>query len=91
MMHHGLEKQAADMGDSMIRNLYEEARIPFAAPEGFNGSCRLHPEALVKAFGSIAKANKVEASALFMLLHSTALKYTAGKYFRPGMVFALLY
>ncbi|WP_297697672.1 GH116 family glycosyl hydrolase [uncultured Fibrobacter sp.] len=132
MMHHGLEKQAADMGDSMIRNLYEEARIPFAAPEGFNGSCRLHPEALVKAFGlsataadkmhkellkkgalladsrispklprnlpaftkafgSIAKANKVEVSALFMLLHSTALKYTAGKYFRPGMVFALLY
>jgi uncharacterized protein (DUF608 family) len=132
MMHHGLEKQAADMGDSMIRNLYEEARIPFAAPEGFNGSCRLHPEALVKAFGlsataadkmhkellkkgalladsrispklprnlpaftkafgSIAKANKVETSALFMLLHSTALKYTAGKYFRPGMVFALLY
>ena len=132
MMHHGLEKQAADMGDSMIRNLYEEARIPFAAPEGFNGSCRLHPEALVKAFGlsataadkmhkellkkgalladsrispklprnlpaftkafgSIAKSNKVEASALFMLLHSTALKYTAGKYFRPGMVFALLY
>ena len=47
--------------------------------------------AFVKAFGSIAKANKVEASALFMLLHSTALKYTAGKYFRPGMVFALLY
>jgi hypothetical protein len=47
--------------------------------------------AFTKAFGSIAKANKVEASALFMLLHSTALKYTAGKYFRPGMVFALLY
>ena len=47
--------------------------------------------AFTKAFGSIAKANKVEASALFMLLHSTALKYTAGKYFRPGMVFALLF
>ena len=132
MMFHGLEKEAAVMGDSMIRNLYDEARIPFAAPEGFNGSCRLHPEALVKAFnlsataadkmhkellkkgalladsrispklprnlpaftkafGAIAKSNKVEASALFMLLHSTALKYTAGKYFRPGMVFALLY
>ncbi|MEE3496250.1 MAG: hypothetical protein VZR06_13895, partial [Butyrivibrio sp.] len=44
------------MGDSMIRNLYEEARIPFAAPEGFNGSCRLHPEALVKAFGLSATA-----------------------------------
>jgi hypothetical protein len=47
--------------------------------------------AFTKAFGSIAKANKVEASALFMLLHSTALKYTAGKYFRPGMVFALVW
>ena len=132
MMHHGLEKQAADMGDSMIRNLYEEARIPFAAPEGFNGSCRLHPEALEakfrfnklaaeglvkelakkgalladgrinptlprtvpafeKAFGAIAKKYKVDAAQLFLFLHSTALKYTAGKYFRPGMVFALLY
>jgi len=132
MMFHGLVKEAADLGDSMIRNLYDEARIPFAAPEGFNGSCRLHPEALAnafklsanaanafhkellkkgalladsrinpklprnlpaftKAFGSIAKSNKVDVAALFMLLHSTALKYTAGKYFRPGMVFALLY
>jgi uncharacterized protein (DUF608 family) len=132
MMFHGLVKEAADLGDSMIRNLYDEARIPFAAPEGFNGSCRLHPETLAnafklsanaanafhkellkkgalladsrinpklprnlpaftKAFGGIAKSNKVDVAALFMLLHSTALKYTAGKYFRPGMVFALLY
>ena len=132
MMFHGLEKEAAVMGDSMIRNLYDEARIPFAAPEGFNGSCRLHPEALEakfrfnklaaeglvkelakkgalladgrinptlprtvpafeKAFGAIAKKYKVDAAQLFLFLHSTALKYTAGKYFRPGMVFALLY
>jgi hypothetical protein len=132
MMFHGLEKEASVLADSMIGNLYDEARVPFAAPEGFNGSCRLHPEALVakfglsaaaadkmhkellkkgalladsrispklprnlaaftKAFGAIAKANKVDVNELFTLLHSTALKYTAGKYFRPGMVFALLY
>ena len=131
MMFHGLVKEAADLGDSMIRNLYDEARIPFAAPEGFNGSCRLHPEALeakfwlnkaaaeglvkdlakkgallpdgrispklprnlpafTKAFGAIAKMYKIDAEQLFLFLHSTALKYTAGKYFRPGMVFALL-
>ncbi|MCQ2060615.1 MAG: non-lysosomal glucosylceramidase [Fibrobacter sp.] len=131
-MMHGMVSEAAALGDSMITNLYDEARIPFAAPEGFNGSCRLHPEALTKAFGlsaaaaakmhkellakgalqvdsrispklprtvpafakafgSIAKANKVDVEALFTLMHSTALKYTAGKYFRPGMVFALLY
>ena len=132
MMFHGLEKEASVLADSMIGNLYDEARVPFAAPEGFNGSCRLHPEALVakfglsataadkmhkellkkgalladsrispklprniaaftKAFGAIAKSNKVDVNELFTLLHSTALKYTAGKYFRPGMVFALLY
>ncbi len=131
MMFHGLVKEAADLGDSMIRNLYDEARIPFAAPEGFNGSCRLHPEALeakfwlnkvaaeglvkdltkkgallpdgrispklprnlpafTKAFGAIAKEYKIDVEQLFLFLHSTALKYTAGKYFRPGMVFALL-
>ena len=132
MMFHGLVKEAADLGDSMIRNLYDEARIPFAAPEGFNGSCRLHPEALeakfwlnkvaaeglvkdltkkgallpdgrispklprnlpafTKAFGAIAKEYKIDVEQLFLFLHSTALKYTAVKYFRPGMVFALLY
>jgi hypothetical protein len=47
--------------------------------------------AFTKAFGAIAKSNKVDVNELFTLLHSTALKYTAGKYFRPGMVFALLY
>lgn len=131
-MMHGLVKEAADLGDSMTRNLYDEAKVPFAAPEGFNGSCRLHAAALVanfglsqaaadkmhkallakgalladsrispklprnvaaftKAYGAIAKDAKVDAEKLFTLMHSTALKYTAGKYFRPGMVFALLY
>lgn len=130
MTLHGMTEEAADLIDSMARNLYDEARIPFAAPEGFNGSCRLHPEALQatfglsltaarklhkaltkggalladgrisptlprslqafeETFGELAAANKVGPEALFKLLHSTALKYTAGKYFRPGMVFAI--
>ena len=131
MLIHGLIPEAEALTESMVRNLYGEARIPFAAPEGFNGSCRLHPEAIEaklglskpaakklhkdllakkalledsriapklprniaafkKVYGATAKANKVDAEALFTLLHSTALKYTAGKYFRPGMVFAIL-
>lgn len=132
MLMHGLNNEAKTLSDSMIRNLYDEARIPFAAPEGFNGSCKLHSEALIKAFNlkstdaekllaelkkkgalledsrispklsrtvtafakaysSITKAYNIDNSQLFTLLHSTALKYTAGKYFRPGMIFALLY
>lgn len=131
MTLHGMKSEAEDLLESMVRNLYDEARIPYAAPEGFNGSCRLHPETLqnvfgvssavakklhkallsnkalladsrispnlprtlsafTKAYGSIAKANKVDVEKLFVLLHSTALKYTAGKYFRPGMIFSVI-
>lgn len=130
MILHGMAKEAQDLAQSMVRNLYSEARIPFAAPEGFNGSCRLHPAALVAKFGlsepkakalhkdllaakalladsriapelprevkafakkfaPVCKKHGVDATALFALLHSTALKYTAGRYFRPGMVFAI--
>lgn len=129
MILHEEIDEARDIVNSMIQNLYEEAKIPFAAPEGFNGSCRLHEDALVKAgvsmtaaksliaelvkkgalladqrispklpknlaafkkaYGALAKKAKISEEDLFTLLHSTALKYTAGKYFRPGMVFAL--
>jgi hypothetical protein len=130
MLLHGLKKEADDLLMATYRNLYVEAKIPFAAPEGFNGSCRLHPEMLAKEFGiagskanalhkdllaakallpdwridpslsrdlgaftrkfkALATKHKVDASKLFALLHGTALKYTAGKYFRPGMVFAV--
>jgi len=130
MILHGMTKEAQDLANSMVRNLYSEARIPFAAPEGFNGSCRLHPAALVskfdlaenkakslhkdllaakallsdsriapelprdiksfaKKFAPLCKKHGIDATALFALLHSTALKYTAGRYFRPGMVFAI--
>src|SRR5574344_1941291 len=131
MILHGMNDEATDLIESMEKNLYGEARVPFAAPEGFNGSCRLHPEAIEakfgisraaaeklhkallakgalladsrisptlqhdfaafnRVYGALAKANKLDAETLFTLLHSTALKYTAGKYFRPGMVFAIL-
>jgi len=130
MLLHGMSKEAQDLTSAMVRNLYAEARIPFAAPEGFNGSCRLHASALVAKFGlsepkakalhkdlvaikallsdsrispelpreikafakkfaPLCKKHGVDATALFAQLHSTALKYTAGRYFRPGMVFAI--
>jgi len=131
MLMHGLKSEAEDLIESMVKNLYNEARIPFAAPEGFNGSCRLHPEAIEKnlnlskanavklhknllsakillpdsrvspkltrdlatfkkTYKSLIQAAKVNETALFSLIHNTALKYTAGKYFRPGMVFAIV-
>jgi hypothetical protein len=121
-MHiHGMKKQAEDLLEATFRNLYKEAKVPFAAPEGFNGSCRLHANGIItktllkdlrkagalllddrispdlprdlkkfeKEFKSICAKHKVKAAELFALLHNTALKYTAGKYFRPGMVFAV--
>lgn len=42
-----------------------------------------------KKFAAAAKAAKVDAHALFELVHHTGLKYTAGRYFRPGMIWAL--
>lgn len=131
MILHGEFDEARDLVSSMVANLYDEAKVPFAAPEGFNGSCRLHEDVLVKlgisaakakalisdlkskgalledsrispklsknlaafkkAYGPLAKKAGIPDDALFTLLHSTALKYTAGKYFRPGMVFALFH
>lgn len=131
MILHGEFDEARSIVESMIQNLYDEAKVPFAAPEGFNGSCKLHADALEKLgvsaqtaksllaelgkkgalladgrispklpknfaafkrnFGPLAKKANVSEEALFTLLHSTALKYTAGKYFRPGMVFALFH
>lgn len=131
MILHGAFDEACDIVESMVQNLYDEAKVPFAAPEGFNGSCKLHEDALEKLgvsaqaaksllaelgkkgalladgrispklpknfaafkrnFGLLAKKANISEEALFTLLHSTALKYTAGKYFRPGMVFALFH
>lgn len=130
MLTHGMSAEARDLQDSMYRNLYQEARIPFAAPEGFNATVRVKAGLLVeklglkdaaakklvaelvkgkaltadgrvtvqapralkdfsKKFGTQAKAAKADVTKLFELMHHTGLKYTAGRYFRPGMIWAL--
>jgi uncharacterized protein (DUF608 family) len=121
MLIHGMKREAEDLIEASFRNLYKEAKIPFAAPEGFNGSCELHiggkvyktllndlkksgallddcrispdlPRDLKKferKFKRICSKHKIKCPELFILLHNTALKYTAGKYLRPGMVFAI--
>ena len=121
MYMHGMKREAEDLIEAQFRNLYKEAKIPFAAPEGFNGSCRLHvndkiKKALLndlkkagallddcrvspelprelkrfeKSFKSLCVKHKISAETLFKELHGTALKYTAGKYLRPGMIFAV--
>ncbi|NLN63005.1 MAG: glucosylceramidase [Myxococcales bacterium] len=112
-------------------NLYTETRIPFAAPEGFNGSCPVtatdvvaaevasseHAEALLSAlvaakvllpdlrvspktpnerdaFAALVRQPcqkyGVDVNALYDLVLGTAIKYTAGRYLRPGMIFAVL-
>jgi uncharacterized protein (DUF608 family) len=121
MYMHGMKREAEDLLEASFRNLYRESKIPFAAPEGFNGSCRLHSGGIVtkaflgelkkkgalladgrvspdlprdlkrfeKEFKTLCVKHRVKPAELFALLHNTALKYTAGKYFRPGMVFAV--
>ena len=112
---------------TLYDNLYLKAKIPFAAPEGFNSSCTLNAEDLIaftkdqtKAhqlydvlqskqwilddarispsfptslsdFSHVAKAyiSETHQDAAFKFIQETGLKYTAGRYFRPGMVFAL--
>lgn len=130
MTLHGMKEEARELGESMVRNLYTEARIPFAAPEGFNGSCRLHASdaahklnisheqaqrlveklqsegalledcriapkltrdngTFTKRYQELFRDLNIQSENVFFLLHTTALKYTAGRYFRPGMVWAI--
>jgi uncharacterized protein (DUF608 family) len=42
-----------------------------------------------KKFGAACKVSKADPNSVFELVHHTGLKYTAGRYFRPGMVWAL--
>ena len=109
---------------TLYDNLYLKAKIPFAAPEGFNCSCtlavgdlepytdkastlyasleqkgwvlgdaRISPSfpAELDEFATIAKdfVATDKLAELFRFIQITGLKYTAGRYFRPGMVFAL--
>ncbi|MGY5451013.1 GH116 family glycosyl hydrolase [Agarivorans sp. MS3-6] len=127
MMAVDMNKQAAELLNACYRNLYHDARIPFAAPEGFNASCRFEadlllgqlqasPEQLNKAlievgllypdgriaadiprqlsdfehaYEALCQQFKIDSKTLFYALHHTGLKYTAGRYFRPGMIFSL--
>ncbi len=128
----GLHEEAWDLLETGYRNLYDEARIPFGAPEGFNGSVVLTPEKLAAALeiskpeakawverlikaGLLSREGRPEATsrqsypgfaaalgasgatpaeaALVPKLHdfllSHGLQYTAGRYLRPGMIWAL--
>ncbi|MDO6764874.1 GH116 family glycosyl hydrolase [Agarivorans sp. 1_MG-2023] len=122
-----MQQQAADLLSATYRNLYQDARIPFAAPEGFNASCRFNSKqfshlkdgeteqlhqalidlGLLYSDGRIAadiprqfnefklrsaalcQQFQLNSQTLFYALHHTGLKYTAGRYFRPGMIFSL--
>ncbi|MEH0741492.1 glucosylceramidase [Vibrio cholerae] len=131
----GKQTQAETLMDTVYQALYQMAKIPFAAPEGFNCSVVVTPESMAQRFdigktraqqwvshlqhlghllsdGRVnpnltddadefirslasdefaAKDNWPDHAELHKWLLSTGLKYTAGRYFRPGMIFAYLY
>jgi len=127
MLALNMQSQAADLLQACYRNLYQDARIPFAAPEGFNASCRfdasafcdgdnqqaeqlhqalleqglLYPDGRIAAdiprqlsefklrYANLCQQLQLDSKALFYALHHSGLKYTAGRYFRPGMIFSL--
>ncbi|MGL1958470.1 MAG: non-lysosomal glucosylceramidase [Colwellia sp.] len=125
MYEVGLTEQALELLEASYQNLYDDARIPFAAPEGFNGTSRIELDKLqefsasaptlleqLQACGVVLNDRRISAeiprdfetfksttsaitlpldeqARLFQLLHHTGLRYTAGRYFRPGMIFAL--
>lgn len=127
--------EAREILETAYRNLYDRARIPFAAPEGFNGSSPLNPgdislalglpaqeaehlqaalsrlswldynkQVIVAALPPDAQALRVTLESedlaggwpaerfdtLLFLLQSWGLRYTAGRYLRPGMAFCIL-
>ncbi|GMQ46807.1 GH116 family glycosyl hydrolase [Vibrio sp. 10N] len=126
----GKQQQAEALIDSVYTALYHYAKIPFAAPEGFNCSVAVSQSDLVEQFGlaestaeqwlqslmathciladgrvnpdltsDFAEFRSVfteampdeQAVKLHTWLLNTGLKYTAGRYFRPGMIFSYLY
>ncbi|WP_264874288.1 glycoside hydrolase family 116 protein [Vibrio agarivorans] len=121
---------AEQLMDTTYRALYQYARIPFAAPEGFNASVEVQSALLMSELGLTLEqaqlwiealkeegclladgrvspnmcqdledfqvqmgptVEKALTEQLFSLLKATGLKYTAGRYFRPGMIFAYSY
>lgn len=126
----GKQAQAEDLMDTVYQALYHMAKIPFAAPEGFNCSVTISGKDIEQRFnvsGEVATKllaqlkseghlltdgrvnpaltqsvdlfklslaelpSNVSDGELYTWLLSTGLKYTAGRYFRPGMIFAYLY
>ncbi len=125
----GKQAQAKKLINTVYNALYQLAKIPFAAPEGFNSSVAVTTESLQSEFALDSKranewlgvlikqgillqdgrispeltertlfsqqiADEIEENhhlPLYNWLKSTGLKYTAGRYFRPGMIFAYLY
>ncbi|CAE6920417.1 GH116 family glycosyl hydrolase [Vibrio sp. B1FLJ16] len=126
----GKQREAESLMDSVYKALYELAKIPFAAPEGFNCSVTVSHDDLAQRFGLTLDAasnvvnqlknlghlfgdgrvnpnlnpnaeefnlgltampSTIDYSELHTWLLSTGLKYTAGRYFRPGMIYAYLY
>ncbi|USD43660.1 glucosylceramidase [Vibrio sp. SCSIO 43135] len=126
----GKKQQAEELMDTVYTALYHYAKIPFAAPEGFNCSVAVTADEMAKVLNcdeqqsrelidwltrsdcllSDGRVNpdlsqsldqftlligdklaKDRHSTLHKWLLSTGLKYTAGRYFRPGMIFAYLY
>ncbi len=125
----GKSSQATELMDTLYHALYHQAKIPFAAPEGFNCSVVVTAEGIAGQFNLSNEqaefcfqqllekncllpdgrvnpylTNRLEAFSelivcvvepsiiepLHVWLQHTGLKYTAGRYFRPGMIFAYL-
>ncbi len=122
--------QASHLMETVYDALYTSAKIPFAAPEGFNGSSVVGEQEMCDTLGISAQQAQTwfkclkqaqlllsdgrvapdfaakmtrflslvgepidghSLKRLHTFLANTGLKYTAGRYFRPGMVFAYLY
>ncbi|MBY6196044.1 GH116 family glycosyl hydrolase [Vibrio hangzhouensis] len=126
----GKKQQAEELIDSVYNALYHYAKIPFAAPEGFNCSVAVSVDSIaqqfqlteqqaslwfdsLKSMQSLLSDGRVNPNltldgvefcqslsgyvetdsgeSLHRWLLNTGLKYTAGRYFRPGMIFAYLF
>ncbi|WP_038184773.1 GH116 family glycosyl hydrolase [Vibrio rhizosphaerae] len=127
----GKYQQAETLLNTVYNTLYHSAKIPFAAPEGFNGSAHVTTSDLQQLLGlneteaarclqalksvhamledgrvsPTLRAEKEEfmrgfvsqglderqVETLYSWLIRQSMKYTAGRYFRPGMIFSYIY
>ncbi|MCO7020409.1 GH116 family glycosyl hydrolase [Vibrio paracholerae] len=126
----GKQAQAERLMDAVYQALYSMAKIPFAAPEGFNCSVTVSNNDIAQRFDLTSEVaselllhlqkvghlfadgrvnpeltqnieefalslsnlpSNVDYRELHTWLLGTGLKYTAGRYFRPGMIYAYLY